>query len=105
MSGLTREVAGAAQEQASGSEEIIRAVDVMSRMTREVSQATHGQHRDSEVMVGAVESLDGLSQELHGQAQNLLSAVASFHDTGAALAARQLTGANQPATRLLAVPR
>ncbi|HEY9897922.1 MAG TPA: methyl-accepting chemotaxis protein [Pantanalinema sp.] len=102
MSGLTREVTGAAQGQAASSEEIIRAVDVMSRMTREVSQATHSQHRDSEVMVGAVERLDGLSHELQGQAQDMLSAVASFRDTDADSGTRQVTSTNQPTPRLLA---
>jgi methyl-accepting chemotaxis protein len=63
MSRLTQSVLGATREQAQGSEQIVRAVETMNRMTQQVSTATSEQKKGGDQVLLAVSNINRSAQE------------------------------------------
>ncbi len=114
MALLTREVTGAIRELSTGSEHIVRAVEVMNRMTHQVSTATVEQRAGGDLIVGAVDTMHRSAQEaaqtthqiasaagdLERQAQSLMQALSFFRDTSRE-SAREIRIAIEPSVPLL----
>lgn len=78
MSTLTRQIAGSIKENAAGAEEINRAAQKMNQLTHQMSEAVSEQKRGGEMVVEAVESIALISRQNLVAVEQMSSAAKSL---------------------------